>query len=612
MPPGAKRVLLLLPTTTYRAHDFIEAGRRMGVETVVGSDRRQALQDLQPERNVTLDLRDPARAAGEIAAFAALHPLDAVVPTDDETALVAALASQRLGLPHNPPEAARAARLKDVLRQRLQAAGVSTPRHHLLPVDADPDAAARAERYPCVLKPTFLAASRGVIRADDPRGFADAFRRIAALLADPDVADKGREAARRILVEDFVPGAEVALEGLLVAGRLKVLAIFDKPDPLDGPFFEETIYVTPSRLPRPAQEAIAATAAAAAAALGLCEGPIHAELRAEPPRSAAGEPRAWLIELAARSIGGLCSRTLRFGAGVSLEELILTHAIGRGVLEYERERQPAGVMMIPIPAAGILREIRGLDRARKVPGIVDVSISATLGRPLVPLPEGSSYLGFIFARGDSPAAVEAALRQAHRRLEIIVEGAATRPSDTPASPGPATLTPATVASFLPAALAAAWLTTACLTPGPGATSTEGPAGTPYSFPHTGVAIVRPDAVVFYSLTEDELGDLPAAERDGLKEVLPEFYAHIIAVEAALRQRGLTLERTSAPVLRFQDSDGTVQVYERRLHPGSTGMILFKHGAPIEAHAGVGTEQEILAAVDRYFSRTDGAKAPGED
>ncbi|HEU4402668.1 MAG TPA: ATP-grasp domain-containing protein [Candidatus Polarisedimenticolia bacterium] len=409
-----KRVLLLLPTNTYRAHDFLEAARQVGVETVVGSDRRQTLEDLAPARLVTLDLHDPETAAAQIARFAAAHPLDAVIPTDDESAEVAARASALLGLPHNPPEAARAARHKDELRRLLRAAGVRTPRAHPLRPDADPVRLAREQSYPCVLKPTFLAASRGVIRADDEEQFVAAFRRIAALVALPEVAERARGIGAAMLVEEFVPGAEVALEGILAGGRLKTLAIFDKPDPLDGPFFEETIYVTPSRHPEATQRALEATTAAAAAALGLREGPVHAELRVN-------DLGPWLIELAARSIGGLCSRTLRFGAGISLEALILMHAVGRGVEEYNRERQAAGVMMIPVPRAGILKEVRGLQEARRVSGIVDITISATLGRPLVPLPEGNAYPGFVFGRGASPEEVEAALREAHRRLTFVVE-----------------------------------------------------------------------------------------------------------------------------------------------------------------------------------------------
>ena len=434
---SAPRVLLLLPTNTYKAHDFLAAAERLGVETVVGSERPQALEGIAPGRTVALTLKNAAAAAGEIAGFAKMRPLAAVVPTDDQTALVAAHASALLGLPHNPPEAALAARRKDLLRERLRAAGVRTPRHRLLPADPSPDdarlaALGREQAYPCVLKPTFLSASRGVIRANTPTDFAAAFRRIEALFGLADVVERagigpagtadtpgvdlGAAADPRgaILAEEFVPGVEVALEGLLAGGRLKVLAIFDKPDPLDGPYFEETIYVTPSRLPEASQRAIAAVVTAGAAAIGLVEGPVHAELRLD-------DRGPWLIEMAARSIGGLCGRVLRFGAGITLEELILMHALGQGIEAYERDRQPAGVMMIPVPRAGVLREVRGVAAARDVPGIIDVTIGATIGKPLVPWPEGSSYPGFIFARANDPAAVEAALREAHRKIRFVIE-----------------------------------------------------------------------------------------------------------------------------------------------------------------------------------------------
>ncbi|HSD28965.1 MAG TPA: ATP-grasp domain-containing protein, partial [Vicinamibacteria bacterium] len=212
----------------------------------------------------------------------------------------------------------------------------------------------------------------------------------------------------------FIPGREVALEGLLVGGELHVLALFDKPDPLDGPYFEETIYVTPSRLSPDVQLAIAAEARWAARALGLAEGPVHAELRVN-------DEGPWMIELAARTIGGLCSRTLRFGAGLSLEELVIRHALGIELDSLERERQPAGVMMIPIPRAGVLRAVRGREAALAVPGIEEATISAHVGQELVPLPEGSRYLGFLLARADSPEAVEEALRAAHRRLDFDID-----------------------------------------------------------------------------------------------------------------------------------------------------------------------------------------------
>jgi biotin carboxylase len=254
-----------------------------------------------------------------------------------------------------------------------------------------------------------------VIRADSADEFVTAFRRIRALMARPDVSVRGDLEERRfILAEEFVPGPEVALEGLLTRGQLRVLAIFDKPDPLDGPFFEETLYVTPSRLPAATQDAIVATARAAARALGLTEGPVHAELRL------GSKPGPWLIEMAARSIGGLCARALRFGVGITLEELILMHALRRDVEACVRERQPVGVLMLPIPRAGVLRQVRGIEAARAVPGIVEVSLTATVGQPVEPPPEGGAYLGFVFARGATSADVETALRTAGASIKVRI------------------------------------------------------------------------------------------------------------------------------------------------------------------------------------------------
>jgi hypothetical protein len=214
-----------------------------------------------------------------------------------------------------------------------------------------------------------------------------------------------------ILVEEYVPGVEIAVEGLLRSGRLDVLAVFDKPDPLVGPYFEETIYVTPSRLPAPTLRAVAELTARATDAIGLTEGPIHAELRID------GE-RIWVIEVAARSIGGLCARALRFGAGIALEEVILRHALGLPIDDLERERGASGVMMLPIPRAGVLQDVHGQDAARAVPGVTGLEITVPRGRPVVPLPEGDRYLGFLFARADSPEAVEAALRAGYAALDV--------------------------------------------------------------------------------------------------------------------------------------------------------------------------------------------------
>ncbi|HYB69805.1 MAG TPA: ATP-grasp domain-containing protein [Candidatus Bathyarchaeia archaeon] len=412
----SQRLLLLIPTTTYRTEDFVEAARALDVDLVIASDRPNVMSGEFPDHLLTLPFGDPAAAAREMLGYAARRPLDAVVPVDDATTVVASAIGEALGLRVNPLAAARATRDKATMRELLARAGVPSPPFTRVRLAEDPRAAAARASYPCVLKPLVLSASRGVIRADDSAQFVAAFERIRAILSAADVAALG-EGTDAILVEGFVPGREVALEGLLEDGRLRTLALFDKPDPLDGPFFEETIYVTPSRLPDGPQAAVAETAARAARALGLTDGAVHCELRLRPG-PAALEPV--VLEIAARSIGGLCGRTLRFGTGMSLEELILRRALGRPVASMERERAAAAVLMIPIPRGGVLEEVGGLDEARAVPHVEDVTISIHKGQEVVPLPEGSRYLGFVFSRADSPAEAEASLREAQRHLRFVI------------------------------------------------------------------------------------------------------------------------------------------------------------------------------------------------
>ena len=410
---SASRLLLLLPTTTYRTEAFVEAAGKLGVELVCASERPSTFEALSPDSLLTLDFADLQASAATVADFARRLPIDAVVPVDDQTTVVAAVISQQLGLKANSLPSVSTARDKHAMRRCLAEARVPVPRFRLVNLADDPAVSARQVEYPCVLKPLSLSASRGVIRANDAQELVAAFHRIAAILevVEGPLPD---EARRSLLVEEFIPGAEVALEGLLIGGALHVLALFDKPDPLDGPFFEETIYVTPSRLPRAVQARIAAVTRDACSALGLTEGPIHAELRVN-----AHGP--FVLEVAARSIGGLCSRTLTFGTGLSLEELILCHALGRPLQSLERERRAAGVMMIPIPRAGRLATVHGTDDAAAIEHVDEVTITMHPGQEVIPLPEGWQYLGFIFARADTPEAVEAALRGAHARLRFDIE-----------------------------------------------------------------------------------------------------------------------------------------------------------------------------------------------
>jgi biotin carboxylase len=356
-----------------------------------------------------IDFNDTEGSIQAISAFHSRQPVQAILGIDDSGSLLAARASERLGLPFNSPVAAEAARDKLKMRTLMAAGSVPCPVFRHFTTDQAPEVVAEQVDYPCVVKPLNLNGSRGVMRADSPTEFVVAVRRLTQMLRQDQPAGQ----PQAYLVEDFIPGFEVALEGMLDQGRLLVLALFDKPDPLDGPFFEETIYVTPSRLPAATQQAIAATAAQAARALGLQMGPVHAELRV----NAQGP---WMLEVAGRSIGGLCSQVLRFGVDESLEELILRQACGLPLLSTEREARAAGVMMIPIPAAGILQRVDGLDAAQATPLIEGIEITARVNYPITPLPEGESYLGFIFGKGETPAAVEEALRQAHSKLTFSI------------------------------------------------------------------------------------------------------------------------------------------------------------------------------------------------
>jgi biotin carboxylase len=408
------RVLLLLPTTTYRTKAFVEAALKLDVDVVAASEQPSTLASNNPEGLLTLDFSEPELAARQAREFAEHFPIDAVIPVDEDTAVVAASVAQGLELRHNPVKGAITAKNKHRMRETLSRNGVQVPRFWRFSLDDDPRDVAARITYPCVVKPVFLSTSRGVMRADNDEQFAGVVKRLDRIVKDPKLARRGGALAREALVEEFIPGFEVAVEGLVTNGEFRMLAIFDKPDPLDGPFFEETIYVTPSRHSPDVQRQIIETTAAAVRAMGLTKGPIHAELRVN-------EQGPWVIEVAARAIGGLCSRALRFNDGMSLEELIIRHALGEDVMRVERERQAAGVMMIPIPRAGILREVLGVDAAKAVADIEDVIITAHKTQEILPPPEGASYLGFIFSHAETPDRVEAALREAHSRLEFLIE-----------------------------------------------------------------------------------------------------------------------------------------------------------------------------------------------
>ena len=424
-------MLLLATTTGYQIRAFGEAAERHGVELVFATDRCDMLEDPWRDRAIPIRFHDPERSVGAILEATRFLPLDGVLVVGDRPAVIAARVLEKLGRPGHPPEAAATAGNKLWTRVRLRDAGLPVPWFVSAPLTSDPRALASSLRYPCVVKPLALSASRGVMRADHADEFVAAFERLGLLLRSPDIRAERSDAHEIALVEGFIAGGEYALEGILHHGELHVLALFDKPEPLDGPFFEETIYVTPSTASSADQQAIRETVVRAAEVIGLKHGPIHAECRVN-------DVGAFVLEVAARPIGGLCARALRFdrpgildsglGIGIpnpessiSLEELLLRHALGESPDGWVREPRASGVMMIPIPRRGVFRRAERIDEARMTAGIDDVLITAKPDQLLVPLPEGASYLGFILAHGESPSEVEQALRAAHARLGFVVD-----------------------------------------------------------------------------------------------------------------------------------------------------------------------------------------------
>ena len=396
-----KRVLVLAATTGYQTRSFGDAAARLGVELLFATDRCHVIDDPWQDGAVPIRFYDEAGSVATILDRTRTRPVDGILVVGDRPTVIAARVAEALGLPGHPPAAAAAAGHKRLTRERLRDAGLKVPDF-------------TAPRFPCVVKPVALTGSRGVIRADDPASLDTAIERVRAILTSVDVRNERNGSHQEILIEEFIPGHEFAVEGVLHHGRLYVLAIFDKPDALDGPFFEETIYVTPPPLDAAARQAIEAAVAGAAHAIGLHHGPIHAECRV-------ATDGVYVLEVAARPIGGLCARAVRFTGGETFEEMLLRHAVGESPARWRREEAARGVMMIPIPRRGVLRGVDGVDQARRIDGVEDVQITAKLDQVLIPLPEGASYLGFIFAGAPGAGDVTRALRDAHRALRVAID-----------------------------------------------------------------------------------------------------------------------------------------------------------------------------------------------
>lgn len=406
---AAPRLLLIAPHGSYRTTAFMQAARDMGVDVLLASEGKNSVISDYAD-GLHIDFRQPMTALKDILIAAGQQSFSAILGTDDSTTALAALAAKKLGLPHNDPDAVELTQRKDLARARLQQHGIPAPKHKRLDLQININTQAQDFNFPAVVKPVALSGSRGVIRVNHIDELLSACKRIEKILSKELQLDE--ESRRYVLLEEYISGKEVAVEGLLVKGELQLLTIFDKPDPMEGPYFEETYYISPTRLEKSTQEDLQETIQSACHAYGLKEGPIHAECRLN-------ESGIWILEVAARTIGGMCGRLLSVGIGQSLETLVIKHALGMPV-EINKDEPAAGVLMIPIPASGMLKRVEGILKAQQINGVDEVNIQMPSGHPIQTLPEGSSYLGFIFAYGNTAAEVETVLRQAHDCLNIVI------------------------------------------------------------------------------------------------------------------------------------------------------------------------------------------------
>lgn len=401
------RALILLPTTSYRAPELLFAAEKIGISVTIGAEETNVLTGVNPGGYLAVSFSDSGAALSAVREFHSMNPFDAVVGVDDATALVAAQLAEALHLPGNSPSAVATTLNKRKLRDALAGRLPLAPKHSAYAYIEDPEKIAPRLAYPVVLKPTTLSGSQGVVRADSPGEFIAMWRRVWQII-------RSTGACPELLVEEYVSGGEVAVEGLVDNGKLHILTVFDKPDPLEGPYFEESIYVRPTNLTPEVVRRIDECLSSALSMINFRHGPVHAEFRI----SSSGPV---LIEIGPRPIGGRCSRSMHFANGATLEEVVLRHALGQDSLPNEEAIGSSGVMMIPKTESGILLEFSGVREAEKIAGIEEIIITASKGMRMEPLPEGAGYLGFIFARASSRESVVAALRSANEKIEWVVE-----------------------------------------------------------------------------------------------------------------------------------------------------------------------------------------------
>lgn len=364
-------------------------------------------------RPTTVAVQPPEQAIEQALRLHEQTSIGAVLGYEEDATLTVAHIAAALGLPAHPVAAAEAALDKPMMKQRFAAAGIPAA-DFIVAADEDEAVAwAEAGGYPVVVKPCRGSASQGVIRANDEHTLRQAYRRLRRIIRDHELDNGGRPPSAH-LVERYLPGSELSCELLLQYGAPEVITEFGKPLPLTGPYFEESIYLTPPALGAALRREVHELSMAAAKALGFYHGPAHCEIRLTPDG-----PK--VLEIAGRLLGGACAGSFRDRLGEDLDALLLRSALGERItLPAPADDAPTvGALMIPVPGEGRVVAVRGDDGARRVPGVRDVSLQTEPGEIVVPFPEQACYaVGFVSASGPDEAAVVGSLGQAAAQISL--------------------------------------------------------------------------------------------------------------------------------------------------------------------------------------------------
>lgn len=405
-------VIVFVSSECRAAMGPLAAAKARHFKTLVAATSRPCVDDDLVDRF----LRIPDRSSKEVAAYVERQCegllVSGVLASDDWDVVAAAMIADKLGLRFVGVETALAATNKFLMRQRLRNGGAVVPDFQCFAIGDNAGEIAKSLRFPVVIKPTYGQGSLGVIRADTVDEFEKAFQYTSRIIVDLDMRPSAVRDRSGILVEQYIPGEEYTVELLMHEGKPYSLAVFEKPDPLEGPYFEEGIYVTPIRRDEKIRSLLVEAAIRGSRALGIETGPCHCELRLS------GE-LPYILEIAARPIGGFCSQVFADLMGFDLHDLVLQNAVGLPVMPPPiADGVALGVMMLPVPGRGNLARVSGVDRALDIDGIMSVKIHVEAGSRILPYPEQSCYIGTVLATGSSADEVVARLKSAAKAVSF--------------------------------------------------------------------------------------------------------------------------------------------------------------------------------------------------